>query len=138
MSSSPSKRHDKKFLADLHRKYRGRAKVRLDQLVHFGPYVRDPDRKAIESLKLAFGRGEKRHLRETHVPVKLSQTDFELALEISHLHPHELLRYSPEPPFLELPEDSLVCLHGRQRIEAAQSYFVGRDRWWPVKLYIEG
>lgn len=138
MSDSPSKKNDKKFLADLDRKYRGRAKVCLDQLVHFGPYVRDPDRKSIESLKLAFGRGEKRHLRETHVPVKLSQRSFETALGLSHLQPHELLEHSPEPPFLELPKNSLVCLHGRQRIEAAQSYFVGGDRWWPVKLYIEG
>ena len=43
-----------------------------------------------------------------------------------------------EPPHFN-PKHSVVCLHGRHRLEAAGKFFTGdENRWWVVDLYSGG
>lgn len=138
MPYSHSKAHDERFLADLQRNYRGTARVSLDLLTQFGPYVRDADHKVIGSLERSIRDDDKRHLVQTYIPVKLTEEKFEEALEQLGIRRYDLLEQSRQPRLLELPAYSLICLHGRQRLEAARLCLNGKERWWPVKLYVEG
>jgi hypothetical protein len=138
MPYSHSKTHDEKFLVDLERNYRGIARVDLAQLARFGPYVRDADQNVIETLRKGMIDDDKRHLVQSYIPVMLIQENFDKALELSDIRPCDLLGQVPQPRLLEVPARSLTCLHGRQRLEAARLCLSGEERWWPVKLYVEG
>ena len=43
-----------------------------------------------------------------------------------------------EEPEWFVPESPLRVLHGRHRLEAAQKFLKGGDRWWVVDLYSDG
>ena len=135
---SHSKTNDEKFLADLERNYRGVARVDLDLLAQFGPYVRDANQKVIEALRESMIDDDKRHLVQSYIPVKLTQESFEEALDLSGIQRGDLLGHDHQPPLLRVPAQSLTCLHGRQRLEAARLCLSSEERWWPVKLYVEG
>ena len=36
------------------------------------------------------------------------------------------------------PQHSLVCIHGKHRLEAARQFLAGDERWWVTDLYSEG
>lgn len=43
-----------------------------------------------------------------------------------------------EPHFLDLGKDTLQCLHGKHRIEAAKQCLDPFDDWWIINLYAPG
>ncbi|KAF1974101.1 hypothetical protein BU23DRAFT_638854, partial [Bimuria novae-zelandiae CBS 107.79] len=138
MEQSLNRIHDRKYVTDLYSHFRGSARVSLNSLGQFGPYVRDPHQEAIQALQTAFSQeGCRRLLPSNFIPVILTNAELQLAIERSNLHKNDLIERLSPPPFLEIPAGALTCLHGRQRVEAARRSLLGEDQWWTVDLFVD-
>ncbi|KAH8800830.1 hypothetical protein F5884DRAFT_862755 [Xylogone sp. PMI_703] len=109
------------------RAFYGSAKVSLDKLQHEElPYnPRQKDDKNIERLVRIFRSDGCDPLDpENHVPVLVSR----------RILPREPFRVGDDYQVFD-PDQPLVYLEGRHRIEAARKFLEGDDRWWVVDLY---
>ena len=74
---------------------------------------------------------------EHHVPAIIKESELQKSLSISNVDGVDLLKRG-SPPELEFSDDvTLICLHGRHRLEAAKEFLLPGDRWWIVDLYSE-
>ncbi|TKA80621.1 hypothetical protein B0A49_04907 [Cryomyces minteri] len=122
--------------------YRGRAKVKLLHLAFEGEHVpgsRWVDEKNVQRLVQVFETEGCYRLEPEHfVPALVRQADLDHALAASGLTQAELLDCGTIPPTLSLPSQcSLLCLHGRHRVEAAHRHLGAFEKWWVVDLYID-
>ena len=47
-------------------------------------------------------------------------------------------KYVLQSPLVFEPLEPLLCLRGREQLEAAQMHYSSSDRWWVVDLYQDG
>ena len=121
------------------RSFRGKAKVRItklkfdDERISCQPLRPDNVSRLVKIFSL---EGCFRLDPEHHVPCLISEHILNTSLHNSGLNPEDLLEPG-EPPSLNLGEHSLLCLHGRHRIEAAKQFLEPFEEWWIVDLYEE-
>ena len=131
---------DLEYLRDRQRHFRGRAKVKLNNLrfLKDDEGCREIDAKNVSRLVGVFGtQGCLRLEEENYVPACISDSTLDSALHQSALESQQLLAPN-DPPFLELGDQQLTCLHGRHRIEAARLFLGPFEEWWIVDLYNDG
>ena len=128
---------DLEFLKERQKHFRGRAKIKLSNL----SFVRDKNTslelsaKNVSRLVAVFStQGCLRLDEENYIPACISGQALNSALERSRLQ-SEQLSAPYDPPFLDLGDYRLICLHGRHRIEAAKLFLGPFDEWWVVDLY---
>jgi Protein of unknown function (DUF3723) len=122
-------------------KYRGTARVRLENLHFEWNEPRELSRKNVERLKEVFRTENIRRLEpRNHIPAVVDQTDLDAAVQASELSAEKLLSNPDfDPPVLRFtPRYSLICLHGRHRIQAARETLPPTDAWWTVDFYLAG
>jgi len=119
-------------------KYMGTARIKLEWL-HF--QEGELDFKHIQELKSCFHKDCRRLDVRNHVLVIIDQQHLDAALRLSGISEAGL----PKSSRYEFPELGfwngyrLICLHGRQRIEAAKlALSPPSNKWWPVDLYLAG
>ena len=122
-------------------KYKGTARVRLENLHFEWNEPRELSRKNVERLKEIFRMEDVHRLEPSnHVPAVIEPADLEAAMQVSEVSAEKLLS-NPDnnPPALRFPpEHRLRCLHGRHRIQAARETLPPIDAWWTVDLYLAG
>jgi hypothetical protein len=132
---------DKQILEEKSASYLGSAKVRLSNL-RFDSDLQTSCRAINESnvtrLEAVFAlEGCLRLEPDHHVPAIIPAEILSKALADADLTPAELLTLK-EPPFLDISDNFLLCLHGQHRIEAARRFLGSYDDWWVTDLYSEG
>ena len=132
-----------RILSERARAHRGIAKVRLTSICYETDSIhgtRAIDASNVARLQKIFElQGCLRLEPENNVPVLVLQDDLDAALKASSLQPEQLRGY--EPIALAFEAKSLLCLHGKHRLEAAKKYFEYiefEDTWWVVDLYTHG
>jgi len=138
MDTSPEL--DLHLCTERNRAYKGRAKVQIRWL-SFDDWVRGTrplDPKNVARLVKIFNlEGCFRREPEHYVPALISPKALDVALTQANCNAGELFAVTEEPVSLEL-SNSLICLHGRHRLEAAKQYLDTEDKWWVVDLYSDG
>lgn len=122
-------------------KYRGTARVRLENLHFEWNEPRELSRKNVERLKEVFRLENVRRLEpRNHIPAVLDQANLDEALQASEILAEQLMTNPHnDPPVLKFrPHRRLTCLHGRHRIQAAREILPPTDAWWTVDLYLTG
>lgn len=122
-------------------KYRGTARIRLENLYFEWGEARELSRKNVERLKQVF-RTENVHRLEprNHIPAVVHEGDLVSAIQASKISAETLLS-NPDGdlPMLKFPQHyKLTCLHGGHRIQAARETLPPTDAWWTVDLYLIG
>lgn len=122
--------------------FRGSAKIHLKHL-KYENVVKEDDRLFLDPKNIARLiqvyqlEGCLRLDIEHHVPAIIKEKDLQTSLKLSNVDPADLFKRGL-PPELEFSGDvTLVCLHGRHRLEAAKEFLLPGDKWWIVDLYSE-
>ncbi|KAF4210314.1 hypothetical protein CNMCM5878_004631 [Aspergillus fumigatiaffinis] len=98
-------------------KYKGTAKVYINQIVAHPSISRGLDPKNVERLCKIFSRDRCRRLDvRNHVTAVVSREHLEMALASA----------------------GVQCLHGQHRLKAAEELLPPSDQWWTVDLYLDG
>jgi len=140
MRQSRIDQKDQQLASYLHEAYRGTARLCLNRVSGFGPFVRQPKREIINHLKSIFSEdGCRRLAPQNRIPITISEAGLALALRGSNLSAKDLFDLSNDTlPLLKVPQNiEVVCLHGRQRIEAGREYLAPDDQWWAVDIYLQ-
>ena len=122
-------------------KYRGSARVNLDNLYFASNWQRELSRKNVERLKGIFRvEGVRRLELGYHVPAVVDKADLDACKEASDVSTEQLMSNSDHNlPFLNFPAQyRLICLHGRHRIQAAREILPQVEAWWTVDFYLSG
>ena len=117
----------------------GRAKVGLEHL-HFPPRNRCQnfdERKRGRLVSIFALEGCLRNDPDHYIPALINQEVLHGALRSSGLNLRDL-NTKEEPPWLNLQDVQIKCLHGQHRIEAAKIFLSPFDEWWIVDFYDEG
>ncbi|KAL1620000.1 hypothetical protein SLS56_009844 [Neofusicoccum ribis] len=121
-------------------KYRGSARISLENLTFSYSNDSKLDRKLVNDLKGRFESNECFRLDiRNHIPAKIDHTVLDRVLQLSGVSADALQSSGLNGyPRLKLPDDCrLVCLDGRHRLQAASEFFRFSDnRWWTVDLYL--
>jgi hypothetical protein len=100
---------------------------------------RQIDHKIVEKLVTVFQlEGCRRHNPKNFVPVLITPPILDRALKASKLTQADL-KNPQDGSFclLKTPKNQkLLCLHGRHRIKAAESFFPKEDQWWTISIYL--
>lgn len=128
-------------LSSIRRKFlRGIAKVNLDALKFSHPLVQKKHRatshKNISRLENIFKqKGCLRLQSENFIRAVIDDSTLETSLELAGISPDEFryLQEGDELPHLTL--QSVQCLSGLHRTEAAKNFLDPNDQWWIVKFY---
>jgi Protein of unknown function (DUF3723) len=116
--------------------FKGSAKVPLDLLQSYAPSTFTFDAKNVARLiKIFEQEGCYRLNPDHHVPVTISRQSFEQALRDAGIDQHTLLT-NDDPPLIQ-PE-GVTVLHGRHRLNAAQTHLYPNEQWWVVDFYDDG
>ncbi|KAL9082764.1 MAG: hypothetical protein Q9165_008786 [Trypethelium subeluteriae] len=131
---------DEALFVEKQSRYRGRAKVKLHDLM-FEPETvqgaRTLDWSNVQRLVHIFQTEGCHRLETEHfVPVVLSLDQLVRARGNAGVAEDELLIRTRVPPLLCF-DRPLLCLHGRHRIEAARRFLTPVDSWWGVEFYLE-
>jgi len=123
-------------------KFKGTARIRLEQL-HF-PWTdaKELNEKNLGRLKAIFQQDGCRRLEmQHHIPAIIDDGRLDAAIITAGVSPRTLLS-PPTPdgyPELVFPNGEILeCLHGRHRIQAGKEFLPLRDKWWTVYLYLTG
>lgn len=139
MDTSPEL--DLHLCTERNRVYKGRAKVEIRWLSFTDDWERGTrplDPKNVARLAKIFDlEGCFRREPEHYVPALINLQALEEALTLANHNAGELFAVTEEPVSLPL-SNSLICLHGRHRLEAAKQYLEVGDKWWVVDLYLDG
>lgn len=138
MASSNQAEHvESRFAPERHLGFQGSAKVNLSSL-DIGPEWQ-LDQRRLEQLIHVFKNGIDPLRLENHVHVIVSREGLAQALNEIGLPVAEFRASDPDNyPALHFPGQSLRCLHGRHRVQAARIFLPPRRRWWIVDLYVDG
>lgn len=123
-------------------KYRGSARISLENLIFCSSNGSKLDGKVVNHLKARFESDECFRLdKRNHIPAKIDQKVLDRALQLSNISTDALQSNGLNGyPRLTLPDGCrLVCLDGRHRLQAASEFFkFSKNRWWTVDLYLSG
>ncbi|GFF96384.1 hypothetical protein IFM53868_08512 [Aspergillus udagawae] len=121
-------------------KYKGTAKVYINQIVTHPSISRGLDPKNVDRLCKIFGRDRCRRLDvRNHVTAVVSRQHLEMALASAGVSTIALMTNPPDRyPLLEFPVGQVQCLHGQHRLKAAEELLPPSDQWWTVDLYLDG
>jgi hypothetical protein len=144
-------KEDKKIFKDLSANFRGTIRVRVEHLQfdrgdesrdHNPPYPRGEkeEKEAIGILANDFKTGGCFRLQPLHyVSAIVNQDTLTFILNSLKLSAEELVKYPGEPPEPKLPRNfQLRYVCGHSRIEACKKVLPAFNRWWNVKLYLDG
>lgn len=126
---------EKKYLLERNKALCGIFRIPLCKLKHEGPDVnpRQLDLKNVQRLLNIFElEGCLRMEPDNYVPALIPRALLPTVPKVAG----GLADWMIEPPVFDPPE-SLYCLHGRHRIEAARQYLSLTGKWWVVYLYVE-
>ncbi|KAL5335653.1 hypothetical protein BJX70DRAFT_390567 [Aspergillus crustosus] len=120
-------------------KYRGTAKIYINQIVPHPSISRELDPKNVERLCGVFSRERCRRLDiRNHVTGVVSRRHLDLALRSAGVSSTSLMTNPPDQhPLLEFPVGQVRCLHGQHRLKAAEELLPPSEQWWTVDLYLE-
>lgn len=142
MRQARAREEEVRLEAEKRLKFKGTARIRLEQL-HF-PWnnAKELNEKNVDRLKAIFQQYGCRRLEvQHHVPAIIDEGRLDAAIAAAGISPRTLA--SP-PTAVEYPE--LVfpngyqpeCLHGQNRIQLGKEFLPARDKWWTVDLYLIG
>lgn len=120
--------------------FRGTAKVKLTHLSFPNP-ISCVDPKNVNRLKRVFElEGCSRLEPEHHIPALVDDEVFNnITANVDFDLQHLKGAWAEQLIELQFPEDyKLECLHGQQRVAAAEVVLSASDRWWVVDLYGRG
>lgn len=123
-------------------KFKGTARIRLDQLCFPWNDAKELNKKNVDRLKAIYQQHGCRRLEvQHHVPAIIDAGPLDAAVAAAGISPTTLV--SPPTadgyPELVFPNGyALECLHGRHRIHAGKEFLPARDKWWTVDLYLTG
>ncbi|KAL5687471.1 hypothetical protein EMGR_001738 [Emarellia grisea] len=120
-------------------KYKGTAKVYINQIVAHPSITRGLDPKNVERLCKIFSRDRCRRLDvRNHVTAVVSRQHLEMALASAGVSTIALMTNPPDQyPLLDFPAGQVQCLHGQHRLKAAEELLPPSDQWWTVDLYLD-
>ncbi|KAH1633892.1 hypothetical protein KXX16_006187, partial [Aspergillus fumigatus] len=120
-------------------KYKGTAKVYINQIVAHPSISRGLDPKNVERLCKVFSRDRCRRLDvRNHVTAVVSRQHLEMALASAGVSTVALMTNPPDQyPLLDFPVGQVQCLHGQHRLKAAEELLPPSDQWWTVDLYLD-
>ncbi|KAI2835487.1 hypothetical protein CBS11350_10013 [Aspergillus niger] len=121
-------------------KYKGTAKVYINQIVAHPSISRGLDPANVDRLCKIFNRDRCRRLDvRNHVTAVVSRQHLETALTSAGVSTIALMTNPPDRyPVLEFPVGQVQCLHGQHRLKAAEELLPPSDQWWTVDLYLDG
>lgn len=132
---------DLSLSTERNRAYQGRAKVQIRWLSFEDDWdlgVRALDSRNVARLVQIFElEGCFRREPDHYVPALISSEVLSAALSQGNRNAGDLLAVADEPLELNV-SSSLICLHGRHRLEAAKQHLNLDDKWWVVDLYLSG
>jgi Protein of unknown function (DUF3723) len=135
-------RWERKITKDRNSNFRGTACVDLDILDFSKGPSREENKKIVNELKEKFKKGGIYRLEpKNYVSATIEIEHLSTALELSGVSAEDLIDNPKEtPPRLTFPPGfRLSGRHGLQRIAAAKEVLRKQSqRWWTVRLYIEG
>lgn len=126
--------------AEKRKGYRGAVKYPLHCLVEENERIdpRQTDPKNIKRLLNIFKlEGCCRFEAQNHIPALISHDQYERLINGLPDRGSQLKNCDVEPPQTNSAE-TLVCLHGKHRLEAARRYLGSGEKWWIVDLYSDG
>jgi len=92
---------------------------------------RQLDSKNVANLLKKFNLKDCNRLNpENYVSALVSRADLPQALQPDN-------KFFKEPQHFD-PQHSLVCIHEKHRLEAAQQFLAGDKQWWVLNLYSDG
>ena len=132
--------YERRLATERRQKFRGTAKINLDQICFDPEKLRGVDSRNVERIYRIFHKEKCRRLDiQNHVTAVISTRDLEMALRISRVSAEALLTHPNDaPPHLQFPTGQVWCLHGLHRIKAAEEVLGPSDRWWTVDIYLDG
>ena len=123
-------------------KFKGTARIRLEQLCFPWNDAKDLNEKNVDRLKAIFQQDGCRRLEvQHHVPAIIDEGRLDAAITAAGISPRTLVSPATADGYPELVFPNghqLECLHGRHRIQAGQQFLPPRDKWWTVDLYSTG
>lgn len=123
--------------------FRGSARIHLKHL-RFEDFTEDQNRlfldpKNVARLIQVFTlEGCLRLDIEHHIPAIVKERDLQKSLSVSNVVGGDLFKRGAPPELKFAADVTLICLHGRHRLEAAKKFLLPGDLWWTVDLYSEG
>ena len=139
MRQTRAREEEVRLEAEKRLKFKGTARIRLEQL-HF-PWndAKEINEKNVDQLKKIFQKHGCRKVEMRHrVPALI---DLDAAIAAAGISPRTLVSPPSADAYPELvfPNDHpLDCLHGRHRIQAGKEFLSARDKWWTADLYLAG
>ncbi|KAF4535056.1 uncharacterized protein LTHEOB_12861 [Lasiodiplodia theobromae] len=131
---------DENLDAERRQKYRGSARINLENLTFCSSNGSKLDGEVVNDLKARFESDECFRLdKRNHIPAKIDQKVLDRALQLSGVSADALQGNGLNGyPRLTFPHGCrLRCLDGRHRLQAASEFFrFSKDRWWTVDLYL--
>ena len=119
-------------------KFRGTARIRLDDLRLSAHNGKEMSRGNVDRLKAIFEEEGCRRLEvQHHVPALIDKQALDRAVANAKISPAALQEANGNYPELLLPAQ-IDCLHGQHRIQAAKEFLPPREKWWAVDLYHAG
>ena len=116
-------------------KFWGTTVVKLEKLSFGAIGAKELNRKNVDRLKSIFEEYGCRRLEvQHHIPAIICKQVVESSLLTKIRGPQ-----TGEYPELKLPDGAtILCLHGRHRIQAGKEFLSVREKWWTVDLYLAG
>ncbi|KAF2278978.1 uncharacterized protein EI97DRAFT_413974, partial [Westerdykella ornata] len=120
--------------------YQGLARVPLQSLKFNHPLVQQKHReiseKNIQRLCNVFARSSCQRLQqENYINAIVGQSELVGSLAAIGMTPSQMLKLQEGDNLPYLSLDSVFCLSGLHRVEAAKRYLPSSDQWWVVRLY---
>lgn len=131
---------ESRLAKERHLKYKGTAKVDINDISFHPTVSRQIDNGKLERLRRIFRTEGCRRLDiNNQVTAVVSGEHLQSALERAGIAAEALMTNSPDQlPQLHFPVGQLECLHGLHRITAGKDFLPPADRWWPIDIYLEG
>lgn len=121
--------------------FRGITKVNIDILSFSYPALREDDLRNEEFLSETFQTHDC-DLSEPHlsIPAIINHTELEKAVSLSGVSHEQLLssNVTSLPQLTFPPGSQLLCLYGKNLVDAARKCLRKDHRWWIVELFSDG
>ncbi|KZZ91208.1 hypothetical protein BBO_09563 [Beauveria brongniartii RCEF 3172] len=127
----------RRICAEKSLKHAGTAEVRLS-ILDFANSTNANSNNVKRLIRLFKNqRGYSPAERQNRIPAVIDEADLHRALNASGLSRESLLSCSSKPPRLEFPSGfRMICLRGRDRVQASEEVSRSLDPHWVVDLYI--
>ncbi|KAL4960565.1 uncharacterized protein BDV14DRAFT_192865 [Aspergillus stella-maris] len=119
-------------------KFRGTARVYINEIVPHPSIARDLDPKNVKRLSDIFTKDQCRRLDiGNHITGVVSEHDLAVAIQRAGVTMDYLRTCRQDKfPLLHFELGQLQCLHGQHRLAAGKNYLVPMEQWWTVDIYL--